>query len=122
MAKNLKQGGSRRRDRELIRRLLEERRATGESYASVAARTGIPVGTLAWWAHRERQQGARVASPFVEIRVKEDPIAEPQEPTPTSAPFAVEVEPGARVRRISVPTGFDARELQRLVAALEASC
>jgi hypothetical protein len=36
-----------------------------------------------------------------------------------STAFAVDVEPDSQIRRIIVPTGFDAAELQRRVAALE---
>jgi hypothetical protein len=118
MASNRKRDGGRRHDPELVRGLLAERRTTGQSCASLAERAGIPVGTLAWWAHRERQVGSASASPFVEFRVTEDARAEPEPP----AAFAVDVESGAQVRRITVPVGFDPRELQRLVAALEASC
>lgn len=39
-----------------------------------------------------------------------------------SVGFTVDVEPGTRVRRITVAAGFDSGELQRLVAALEATC
>lgn len=118
MGNTRKRDGGRRHDPELIRRLLVEHRTTGQSYASLAERAGIPVGTLAWWAHRERQAGATAPSRFVEVRVKEDA---PTEPEPASG-FAVEVEPGTQIRRITVPAGFDPRELQRLVAALETSC
>ena len=118
MASNRKRDGGRRHDPELIRRVLAEHRATGQSYASLAERTGIPVGTLAWWAHRERQVGSPATSPFVEIRVKEDARTAPERPSA----FAVDVEPGTQMRRITVPAGVDPRELQRLIAALEASC
>ena len=118
MGSNRKRGGGRRHDPELIRKLLAEHRSTGQSYASLAKRAGIPVGTLAWWAHRERQGGATAPSRFVEVRVKEGVRAEPG----PASEFAVDVEPGTQIRRITVPAGFDPRELQRLVAALEASC
>ena len=118
MGNTRKRDGVRRHDPELIRGLLAEHRTTGQSYASLAERAGIPVGTLAWWAHRERQVDSPAPSRFVEVRVKEDPRTDPER----SSAFAVDVEPGAQVRRITVPVGFDPRELQRLVAALEASC
>jgi transposase-like protein len=118
MVSTRKRDGGRRHDPALIRRLLAEHRATGASYASLAERAGIPVGTLAWWAHRERRAASSVASPFVEVRVKEDARTDPER----STAFAVDVEPGSQIRRIMVPTGFDAAELQRLVAALESSC
>jgi hypothetical protein len=50
-----KADGGRRHDPELIRELLAEHRGTAMNCASPAARDGIPVGTLAWWAHRERR-------------------------------------------------------------------
>lgn len=88
------------------------------SYATLAERAGIPVGTLAWWAHRERQAASSARSPFVEVRVKEDARIGRER----SSAFAVDVEPGSQIRRILVPAGFDPAELQRLVAALESSC
>jgi transposase-like protein len=117
MASTRKRDGGRRHDPELIRELLAEHRTTGRSYAALAERAGIPVGTLAWWAHRERRAGSPAASPFVEICMREDAPTQPERP----GSFAVDVEPGTQVRRITVPAGFDSRELQRLVAALEAS-
>jgi len=118
MADTRARGGSRRHDPDLIRRLLVEHRTTGASYAKLAKRSGVPVGTLAWWVHRERQAGSQSAPRFVEVRVKADP------PTTDKRPvgFTVDVEPGTQVRRITVAAGFDAGELQRLVAALEATC
>ncbi|MCB9920516.1 MAG: hypothetical protein H6832_19090 [Planctomycetes bacterium] len=118
MARNRKRDGVRRHDPELIRKLLAEHHDTGQSYASLASRAGIPVGTLAWWAHRERQARASATSPFVEIRVTEEARTE----RGASSAFAVDVEPGTHTRRITVPAGFDPRELKRLVAALESSC
>src|SRR5690606_25411670 len=106
----------RRHDPTFIRKLLAERRSTGESYASIAQRTGIPVGTLGWWSHRERQHPE--GSGFVEVRVRDDVSPAPAE-SPT---FKVVVAVGDRSREVLVPTGFDEGELRRLILALEAAC
>lgn len=54
-----------------MRRLIRRRDSEGLSYARLAKETGIPVGTLAWWAHRVRreQERAPAALPteFVEV-------------------------------------------------------
>ena len=105
-----------RHDPASIRRLLTDRERSGESYASLSRRSGVPVGTLAWWAHRERQRGSGGASAFVELRVKD---AVPSPPSESNRGFTVLVGTERRVREIVVPPGFDADELRKLVAILE---
>lgn len=108
----------RRHDPAVIRRLLAERESTGESYATLSARSGIPVGTLASWQAQARRR-ASTPTPFVEVIVKDE--AKPAD----GGGFVVRVRAGAAgavQREIIVPHGFDASELRRLLVALEEPC
>ena len=102
----------------MIRRLLAEPETSGESYASLSRRSGIPAGTLAWWAHRDRQGDSGRSTAFVELRVKDDCGADAAaRPTPDILTVAVSAD--GRRREILVPPGFDAGELRDLIAVLE---
>jgi hypothetical protein len=108
-------------DPEEIRELLAEREYTGESFAALAARSGIPAGTLASRSRQAalatRKRGERQGA-FVEVVV----AGEPAEARRVSEAFEVVVGPVDSPRRVLIPAGFDASELQRLVAALEYRC
>jgi hypothetical protein len=52
----------RRHDPEKLRRLVRRREIEGLSYAQLAKETGIPVGTLAWWTQRLRQEKEEATS------------------------------------------------------------
>ena len=56
--------------RDEITRWLSQRDAEHLSFAQLSQRSGIPVGTLASWAHRLRAEGN--AADFVEVRVRDD--------------------------------------------------
>jgi hypothetical protein len=111
-------------DSKEIRKLLAERERTGESFAALSARSGIPAGTLSSRSRQARtargSEGARDArrSAFVEVVVARDPANEAS----VSEAFEVVVETAGRLRRVLVPMGFDASELHRLVEALERRC
>lgn len=105
-----------RHDPARVRRLLAEREESRESYAALSRRSGIPVGTLASWAHRERQRDPAAASAFVEVRVKDEGRSSPLS---SSRDLKVVLEVDGRQREIVVPPGFDADELRDLVAVLE---
>ncbi len=108
------------REREM-RRTLAEARRRGEGYEAVAKRLGVSASTVRWWSSQVRRRAARRAarsqpqatSPstpsFVEVRVD----------APRSSCFEVELR---GERKLRVPTGFDATELQRLIAVLDPSC
>lgn len=105
-------------DQALIRRLLVERERTGESYASLSARSGIPAGTLMSWSHRRGRKKGRPSS-FVELVVAEDELSEPG---PVAPAFDIVLKAGGVERVVSVPAGFDAADLQRLIKVLEETC
>jgi hypothetical protein len=102
----------------VIRRLLAEREKSGESYASLSRRSGIPTGTIASWAHREQRRGRGGSPAFVELRVKDDGGTD-LAPRPTPDVLTVAVSVQGRRREILVPPGFDADELRDLIAVLE---
>ncbi len=106
-----------RHDPSLIRRLLSERRESGETYLDLETRSGIPSGTLASWARRSgRAQPIQPA--FVEIIAGEEVRADDE----GDRRFEVVLESSAGVRRLFVPTGFDPAELRQLVTTLEGAC
>ena len=108
------------------RELLAEQRASGLTLRAFARKQGMPETTLAWWkytiaqrdgvrsktsgskATRSKTNGASVS--LVPIKVVG---------SLSTATFVVQLRSGHSVR---VERGFDAEELRRLVAALEASC
>jgi len=62
------------RDRSEVERWLRVREREGVSFAELGRRSGIPVGTLANWAHRLRQLAASEQGPgFVEVVAAADP-------------------------------------------------
>ena len=101
--------------REQVRRLMAEHEATGESWRSIAARTGINYATLTGWAWRLRREGATNA-------VLADSPSSYIELVPRDAP---EQSAGIELvlrgdRRLRIGAQFDAATLTRLVRALEA--
>ena len=105
-------GGATRRER--MRRLLERREREGLTYEELARRSGERAGTLSWWSHHLRQEGARRRSrAFVELvpaRTRRESGAEG---------FEVVLLSG---RRIRTGAEFNEGALARLVALLEAGC
>lgn len=77
------------------------------STAALARELNVSAQKIYWWRQRLRAD-ARVANPrFMEVRVAAQPQAQP---------FAVQLRNG---RTVAVWPGFDADELQRLLAAVE---
>jgi len=95
-----------------MRRLLARREREGLTLAELARRARIPVGTLAWWSSRLRRQEAESSVGFVELK----PEAGVARGLGGDCRLEVVL---ACDRRVLVPPGFDAIELQRLVRALE---
>lgn len=104
--------------RELVVRLIAERAVTGETWRSIAARTGMAYPTLTGWAWRLRREQAQaqsadgsrsVADEFVELIATDS--------TADSCMFEVVLRCARRVR---VDARFDEAALARLVRAVEA--
>lgn len=95
-----------------MRRLLARREREGLTLAELSLRTGVPTGTLGWWASRLRRD--RPAG-FVELVERPAP-AEAKAP---AGRIELVLRDGLRVL---VPGGVDAAEVQRLVRALESRC
>ena len=100
---------------ELVRRLIAERESTGETWRSIATRTGIKYATLTGWVWRwRREEGpcekqSRSSSEFIELVAPDAPRS------------SVALELTLRGdRRVRIEEGFDAATLVRLVQALEA--
>ena len=97
--------------REARTELLALKRREGLSFPELAKRTGVRIGTLRVWAKRARARARPVRrARFVELDVPDAAVAEG---------FEVAVAGG---RVVHVRPGFDAGELRRLLAALEAPC
>ena len=100
----------------LIRKLLSERKESGETYAELERRSGIPTSTLARWSRRLAESLAR-QSDFVEVVIGGDDGGEGG-----PVPFEIVVPSLGGPPHVVVPAGFDALELQRLLAVLEGRC
>ena len=101
--------------RELVARLMTEREATGETWRSIAARTGINYATLTGWAwrlRRERRDPERIPTnrpQFIELVTTDD-----RSQTGTFELFL------RCDRRVRIDAEFDEAALARLVRVLEA--
>lgn len=105
-------GRRRRHDPAEIRRLLRRREREGLSYARLSAASGIPIPTLAWWAHRLRREDGRAAcADFVEVIA--DPGAGPAADIEIMLPSGISVRAAGTV---------DSEVLARLVAAIQSAC
>ena len=96
-----------------IRALVREHDRRGVSWASLAEREGMALGTLSWWRseirRRDRERTRLEVDRFVEVDVAASGI-------PVSMPSFELALPDGRVLRI--PAGFDLEDLRRLLTAL----
>lgn len=65
-----------------IERLLALRESEGLSLRELARRSGIPVGTLSWWAHKLRNEGPEHRFTEVAVLDGDHVIAADAEPAP----------------------------------------
>jgi transposase-like protein len=94
-----------------MQRLLSEQQASGLSVRRFARERGISAWTLYEWRRRFRRQEANAKrATFVQLEFKRAAICAPT--------ISVELSSGMRVH---VPSGFEERELRRLLGVL-ASC
>ena len=107
--------------REQVRRWMAERDTTGESWRSIAERTGINYATLTGWAWRLRREQRAASQPthkrieFVEVLSRDgaEPAREPEHDGRVEIVLRGD-------RRLRIGAQFDAATLTRLVRALEA--
>ena len=85
-------------DRSKIERYLTLRDREGLTYAALAARTGVPIGTLSYWSTKLRRESVQIRSPgFIELT--------PCDPEPSPQPqTTVHPSPDSSVR-IHHPSG-----------------
>ena len=99
------------------RLVLQELAREGISVGAMAKKLGVTPQRIYWWKKLLKDRDTVVEHeeevPFVELSVvKPSP--------PQAVVFTVQARNG---RKVEVPVGFDARELSRLLAAVEdASC
>lgn len=100
-----------------IRALIREHDRKGLSWAALAEREGISLGTLSWWRseirRRDRERVPLEVEQFVEVDVVR-PVT-----TGSASTFELAL-PDGRVVRIAA--GFDPEDLRRLLAVLDAPC
>src|SRR5687768_12104418 len=92
---------------EQARRELARAEREGLSTAELARELKVSAQKIYWWRQRLRADAKETEPRFMEVRV----AAEPQ-----AKPFAVQLRNG---RTVAVWPGFDAEELQRLLATVE---
>lgn len=95
-----------------MRRLLARREREGLTLAELSGRSGVPAGTLGWWASRLRRE---TPTGFIELVER----VAPPEVSGSAGRIELLLRDGLRVL---VPGGADADEVQRLVRALESRC
>ncbi|TAH39429.1 MAG: hypothetical protein EYC70_01195 [Planctomycetota bacterium] len=88
------------------RELLAEHAASGVGLKKFAEGKGVPYTTLQYWKQRGRR--SRAKAPFAEVQVS---------PPPAVTMFELGL---GQDRSLRIPHGFDAAELRRLMAALQA--
>jgi len=98
-----------RRGREAMVGLLEEREREGLTMRALAERSGVPLSTLSRWASKLRRERAGPRS-LVPVELVED-----------AADGRVTIEVGANVR-VRVERDFDAAHLLRVVEVLGSRC
>jgi transposase len=94
---------------EQARQVLARAEREGLSTAALARELNVSAQKIYWWRQRLRADAKTTEPRFMEVRV----AAQPQ---PQTKPFAVQLRDG---RTVAVWPGFDADELQRLLATVE---
>lgn len=83
------------------------------SITALARELGVSPQRIHWWRKRLQETQTASTPTFVEIKLAAT------SPQPQMQPFALRTRNG---RMIDVWPGFDAAELARLIAAVEATC
>lgn len=104
-----------------MRRIVAEQRASGMTVAEFAMRRGMTASTLNHWRRRFRETAPGARTEFVPLLVVDGPEAGvtcENDSRGAATAFVVEL---ARKRKVTVPGGFAAEDLRRLIEVLE-SC
>lgn len=99
-------------------RWLSRRTRHGWSWAELSERSGHPVWRLRYWQRRLAETAAERSgrsAGFVAVDVTE------AEPVSTTSTTALEITTPSGYR-VTVPPGFDAAHLQRVLRTLTAAC
>lgn len=103
--------GNGRRSNGEIQKVLEAYRASGLSQREFAARHQVGISSLRYWLWRSRRQAPAQAQPhWVEVNV-------PTPAKPAKGGLVYQIALAGKI--LSVPTGFDSQELQRLLDILQ---
>jgi transposase-like protein len=92
---------------EEARQVLARAEREGLSTAALARELKVSAQKIYWWRQRLRTDAREKEPRFMEVRVATEPQGKP---------FAVQLRNG---RTVAVWPGFDAEELQRLLATVE---
>ena len=102
----------RRHDHDELRRLIRRRESEGLSFAKLSKESGIPIGTLASWSHRVRQEEgppARSNGTPKFVEVIPSGRDEPREEIEVRLPGGIVVQ---------VPSSIDRPAVMRLLSAI----
>ncbi|HCM50082.1 MAG TPA: hypothetical protein DIS91_05980 [Microbacterium sp.] len=103
---------------EAIAQLLAERDRTGESFASLSRRSGIPAGTLSNHACRRHPKTPPLPA-FVELH----PVVAPSEDARAAGcDVCIELDTDGRPRAVRLSGEFSVAALPQVFSALETRC
>lgn len=103
---------------EAIAKLLAERARTGESFASLSRRSGIPAGTLSNHARRRHPKTPPLPA-FVELHPAAAPSADARA---ASCDVCIDLDPDGRPRAVRLSGEFSVAALPQVLSVLETRC
>ena len=103
-----------------IASLLDERERTGESYAHLSERSGIPTGTLQRHASRRRSRGASARPSYVEL--VPTPKGQDIENPLRACELKLVLSHSSAVRELVIPDDIDPARLAQILTAIESAC
>src|SRR5271157_1732317 len=110
--------GRHRRSRAEADRLVTEFERSGMGRKAFCLAHGVSLHTLDYYRRQRGKSGSRAAGSILPVELVDGRTAVAAAPMDSRGAFRVVLGGG---RRIEVDAGFDAAELKRLIAALEAA-
>lgn len=107
-----------RRTRAEADRLADEFERSGMNRKAFSVAHGVSPHTLDYYRRQRRNPESRISGPILPVELVDGRVATAAAPLNCHSAFRILLASG---RRIEVEAGFDAAELQRLIAALEAA-